>query len=128
MSDVLSLRCQTPKMSYTSPRSGMVSASNGATIVISGNQAMGASTFASAPSLIGSRELRSTPSLELRVMGRTIYFNQEVESVELVDLTGRKLLVQYNVRHTSLANIRSGIYVLKCTQSGSVVSNRIVLR
>lgn len=128
ISSVLSLRCQMPKMNYISPRSGMVSVSNGSTIVISGNQALGASSFVSASSIIGGIELRGSLNLELRVMGRTIYFNQEVESVELVDMTGRKILVQHNVRHTSLANIRSGIYVLKCTCAGNVVSNRIVLR
>lgn len=128
--DVLSLRCRPPKVTYTRPLGGVVAATNGATIVIAGNQVQGAVQIEAPTSLIPrSSEMGDQGGkIELRIVGRTIYFNQEVEQVELIDLTGRRLMVQYNTRQTSLGDIRSGVYLLRCSRAGQLVTTRLVLR
>ncbi|MDO4692027.1 MAG: T9SS type A sorting domain-containing protein [Porphyromonadaceae bacterium] len=128
--DVLSLRCRPPKVTYSRPLGGVVSASNGTTIVIAGNQVQGAVQVEAPTSLMprGNEMGGQGGKIELRIMGRTIYFNQEVEQVELIDLTGRRLMVQYNTRQTSLGDIRSGVYLLRCSRAGQLVTTRLVLR
>lgn len=130
VAEILSLRCRPPKLVFTPPTYGLVVAGHGATIVITGDEVRGMHSLSAQRSLMSRRNDMGMPTdqIELRIIGRTIYFDREVETLELIDITGRKILTQYHVRHTSLGDIRSGVYIMRCTRSGRLSTTRLVLR
>lgn len=124
----LTLRCHAPQAQYVAPVYGMIEATSGSTVFIAGDQSVGSIRPYTSRPLNRGNEMNQGGELELRIIGRNIYFNKMVDHLELMDITGQVILTQYNTRRTSLGDIRSGIYILRCSSNGRLSTNKFILR
>lgn len=124
----LSLRCRAPQAHFAPPVYGMIEATSGSTVFIAGDQSVGSIRPHTSRPLNRGNEMSGGGELELRILGRNIYFSKTVDHLELIDITGQPILVQYNTRRTSLGDIRPGIYILRCSSGGRQSTNKFILR
>ncbi|MDO4708151.1 MAG: T9SS type A sorting domain-containing protein [Porphyromonadaceae bacterium] len=124
----LTLRCRAPQPQYAPPVYGMIEATSGSTVFIAGDQSIGSIRPHSSRPLNRGNEMSSGGELELRILGRNIFFNKTVDHLELIDITGQPILTQYNTRRTNLSDIRPGIYILRCSSGGRQSTNKFILR
>lgn len=124
----MTLRCLPPQVQYIAPVYGMIEATSGSTVFIAGDQSVGSIRPRSSRALNRANEMAQGGELELRIIGRNIYFNKTVDHLELIDITGQVVLTQYNTRRTSLGDLRSGIYILRCSSGGRQSTNKFILR
>lgn len=135
IAEVLALRLTAPQVIYRaahSPYSAL--GSNGALVLIQGERTVGAvqplsdtlSGFgASSPA---AQDIRQEEPIEMRVAGRTVYFDREVESFAAVDLTGRQVIRATNAHEVSLHSLRAGIYILRGERRGASTVLKVILR
>lgn len=124
----LTLRCRAPQAQFTPPVYGLIEATSGSTVFIAGDQSVGAIRPQTVRPLNRGNEMNAGGELELRILGRNIYFSKTVDHLELIDITGQAILTQYNTRRTSLGDIRPGIYILRCSSGGRQSTNKFILR
>lgn len=57
-----------------------------------------------------------------------IEFNQQIELIEIFDMTGKQILNLRNSKSVDIADISKGVYVIMLTQNGQRISKRLVVQ
>lgn len=111
------------------PEFGVLPIRNGSTVILSGETPIASyepsTTRPSRPSDLDPQGVGSRTNI--RLMGRTLFFSDTAERVEIVDITGQVVLTYRNVREAKLT-IGAGIYVMRCNIQGRYTVSRLVLR
>lgn len=132
-SDVMSLRLSAPTIRYSQSPAYGAYARGGSTVIIDGSTSSGVLEISPAVAAAAGRarstnEMLQTRTIEMRIVGRTIYFDRSVEQFSVVDMTGRRVLVLQNAREASVADLRPGIYFMRCEHHGAATVLKALVR
>lgn len=132
--EILSLRFQTPPLRYSrSAPGGIFTTSRSALVFVDGDQTAGSISLPKPllpplSSMTTRRaEVKAKP-VEMRILGRRVYFDREVPLFTVTDLTGRQVITLRKVREASLLDLRPGIYLLRCEWAGTPTVTKVVLK
>lgn len=111
------------------PEFGVLPIRNGSTVILSGETPIASyepsATHPSRPSDLDPHGVGTQTNI--RLMGRTLFFSDTAERVEIVDITGQVVLTYRNVREAKLS-LGAGIYVMRCNIKGRYTVSRLILR
>ncbi|KGN71168.1 T9SS type A sorting domain-containing protein [Porphyromonas sp. COT-239 OH1446] len=111
------------------PEFGVLPIRDGSTIILNGETPIASyEPLDPRPSSIRDLSPRGIrQSSGIRLMGRTLYFSDPAERVELIDVTGKVVLAYRNVREAKL-NLPEGIYIMRCNINDDYTVSRLILR
>ena len=55
-----------------------------------------------------------------------VRFNQTIETIDIIDLTGKKIKSFYNVNEIDIEHLPSGVYYLKLFFNDNVVTRKVI--
>lgn len=64
--------------------------------------------------------------LTFRRTGNTLYFNQTIERIDIVDLGGRNVITAKNINEINISNLNNGVYVMKSVEKGETYIKKII--
>ncbi|MDD5184427.1 MAG: hypothetical protein PHS84_04110 [Paludibacter sp.] len=64
--------------------------------------------------------------LTFKRTGNTLYFNQTIDRIEIVDLGGRNVITAKNINEINISNLNNGVYLMKSLVMGETYIKKII--